>query len=234
MRKLLGTLVVVCGLLSLGVFIPTIASATLVYDNAPPDHSSGTGMTIFIVAEDFPLGPGTLTGVRFWDVGDPRGYNGSISWGIYSNSLANTPGTLLFSGNTSIVTRTPTGCNTGVCTSFPEFQNDFALPNVPLSGGQYWLGLHNGPLPQGTTPENFFWETHTGPDLAGQYCQVESTGKDFASCSGTDWSVTPQGDHAFQLFGNVGVVPEPSTLLLLGSALPGLAGILVHRRRRIA
>ena len=74
MRKLLGVVAMVCGVIFLGVFSPTIASATLIYDNAPPDHSSGTGMTTFIVAEDFTVFQTvTLNAVRFWDLGDPRG-----------------------------------------------------------------------------------------------------------------------------------------------------------------
>ena len=114
MRKLLGVVAVACGFLSLGVFLPTVASATLIYDNGPTSPG-GVNMTYYFVAEDFTLTQAvTINLARFWNIGDfPPGccYDGSITWGIYSNN--NAPGgakpgvPLAGPTNTIAVTRTP-------------------------------------------------------------------------------------------------------------------------------
>src|SRR5437879_2436599 len=236
MRKLLGMLAVVCGFLSLGVFLPTIASATLIYDNGVPSSGStgGTDITGYFLAEDFTLTQAvTLTSIRFWNLqGFPATccYDGSITWGIYSNN--NAPGgakpgvPLAGPTNTIAVTRTPL-----IRPGSDEFQNDVVLPSVPLSAGTYWLALHNGPLTR-NSGDPFYWEFSGSPPAGGspgRICNPSPT----VDCTNTaDWGPYSNTEYAFQLYGEAGVVPEPSTLLLMGFALPGLAGVSIHRRRK--
>jgi hypothetical protein len=228
MRKLLGVVAMVCGFLSLGVFLPTIASAALIYDNGVPGSSGlgGTEMSTSFLAEDFTLTQAaTLNLVRFWNsqTSPDCCYAGSITWGIYSNGDAKPGVPLAGPTNTTAVTRTLTGA-----VGRTEYQNDVALPSVLLSPGTYWLALHNGPLaPNGFL--SFFWEWHSASsgDTSAQ-CDPSST----VTClSTTDWHTASNQEYDFQLYGDAVVAPEPSTLLLLGSALPGLAGVLIHRRR---
>jgi hypothetical protein len=229
MRKLLGVVAVVCGFLSLGVFLPTIASAALIYDNGVPGSSvGGTDITYYFLAEDFTLTQAaTLNSVRFWNSQTTPGccYNDSITWGIYSNGAAKPGVPLAGPTNTIAVTRTQTAA-----IGRTEYQNDFALPDVPLSAGTYWLALHNGPL---TTNgfDGFYWEwsrTASAGDNPGTVCHPPAT----AGClSTTDWFGYSNTEYDFQLYGDA-LVPEPSTLLLFGSALPGLAGVLIHTRRK--
>jgi hypothetical protein len=227
MRKLLGVVAMVCGFLSLGVFLPTIASAALIYSNGVPGSSvGGTEISTYFLAEDFTLTQAaTLNSVRFWDLDNGSGYLGSITWAIYSNNgSTNEPGVPLAGPtNTTAVTRTLTRPG--------EYQNDFNTLPVPLSGNTtYWLALHNGALgPNGD--HQFYWEwdhTASGGDNPGRVCSPSTT----VTClSTTDWSPYSTTEYDFQLFGDA-LVPEPSTLLLIGSALPGLAGVLIHRRRK--
>src|SRR5205807_4731639 len=131
----------------------------LIYDNGAPNQDSGDEATHWIEAEDFTFAaPAIITDVRFWSVEGTPGYNGSITWTIYNNGV-NQPGTAVATGNTALVTRTPTGM-TCVCAgnNYTEVQNDFSIGPVALATGTYWLGMHNGPLTHDTL-DHFYWET---------------------------------------------------------------------------
>lgn len=204
----------------------SIAAATAVpahaqlYDNGAPNTGFGNEFTRWIQAQDFSLGSGaTLTAVRFWAFGlssTGSEYAGSIAWQIYGDG-GSRPGALLFSGSASpTVTANPGGSCCGA-----SFQLDFALPNVALGAGTFWLGLHNGPL-SGTDRRDFYWQpTAANATLRGW--------EDVAAFDG-DW-VENGREHAFQLYGTTAVIPEPATVVLLGSGL-GLVGLVARRRRR--
>ena len=204
------------------------------YDNGAPNQVQGFEMTQWIEAEDFTLTAGTtLTDVRFWSVQDDvrfaQPYQGSITWQIYSNNVIE-PGSLLVSGNTAVVTRFATGNSLPVVLgSLTEFQNDFSLPSVFLSPGTYWLGLHNGPLST-TGFSQFYWET-TNPN-ATLFSENNLT-----PFNDNGW-VSNNFQLAFQLRGETGAateaVPEPASLLLLGTGLVGIAQRRLRRKSRKA
>ena len=83
--------------------------------------------------------------------------------------------------------------------------------NIDLGAGDYWLELSNGAVADGS---NIFWDENDGTSLAYQ----NATG-----------SINSQ---AFTVYGPGGSpVPEPSSFLLLGSGLAGLAGLLKRKFR---
>jgi hypothetical protein len=200
----------------LGGVQPAHASP-IVYDNGAPNSVSGNEMTQWIQAEDFTLSSTTLiTGVQFWafQTDDACCYTGSITFDIYSDA-SDSPGTVLESGS---VTPTRTFDHS---TSFgPSYVYDFAIPDFLAVGGtQYWLGLHNGPLTTQTRDE-MYWET-TDP--------TSGDGHELIAPFSGGWDDNSQ-EHAFNLTGTTAAVPEPASLVLLGSGLIGLAA----RRRRSA
>jgi hypothetical protein len=200
-------------------------SAQVIYNNGLPNGAAGNEMTEWIQAEDFTLGSATTVGgVTFWAAVNSNfsGYQGSIVWQIYGNG-AGTPGTLMMSGTAS---PTPTLYPGADITSLGDvgYQLTFALPDIALGAGTYWLGLHNGPL---TTADydGFYWATTDA--------NATATAEEDIYPFGDGWSSNGE-EHAFQLDGVAGgaVTPEPDSMALLGMGLVSLTGAGMFRRRR--
>jgi hypothetical protein len=193
----------------------------VVYDNGPLDASNGNEMTQWIQAENFTLGAAqTLVGVEFYSGEFTPGYLGAITWQIYANA-AGTPGSLLASGTTAAVTRTSVA--PGIFTT--AYRNEFSIGSVALAAGDYWLGLHNGPLGTDSRSEMYWATSATGNG---------PTGREDVTPFGTGGFVSNGQEHAFRLFAaDVSPVPAPPAVAL---ALMGLAsaGGLARLRRRVA
>lgn len=191
--------------------------ATIIWDNGPPSvpASSGNEMTQWIQAEDFVLSaPVTLTGVQFWDLQGSPGYLGSITWSIYQDT-SGVPGAVLFTANTSVVTRLATG-NTST-TGLAEFSNTFAI-SANLVTGTYWLGLHNGPLTS-TARSEFYWES-TPSTVANDV----HFGEQYQIATNGPWMTVLQ-EHAFNLSGTTAAEP-----VLAGLTGAGLGAAVMLRR----
>jgi hypothetical protein len=88
---------------------------------------------------------------------------------------------------------------------YEVFNESFSIPSLPLSAGTYWLELDNAQTYRSGLE---FWEGSDGPSSAFQ-----------------------QGGGAIgpEYFEISGLTPEPSSFLLLGSGLLGLAGLLKRK-----
>lgn len=110
----------------------------------------------------------------------------------------------------------------GSCTNnffgFSVCQENANLSGPTLSSGTYWVNLQNASVPSG---DPVYWDQNSGPSTA------------------SDSSVGTIPSEAFTILGNnststfdvtvTGSVPEPSSVMLLGTGILGLAK-LVYRR----
>jgi PEP-CTERM motif len=74
-----------------------------------------------------------------------------------------------------------------------------------LPAGTFWLNLYNATVPSG---DPVYWDENSGPSMASE------------SAVGTIPS------EAFTVIQGTGTTPEPSSIMLFGSGILGLAGIL--------
>lgn len=186
--------------------VPAFAGDIVLYDDTVNGVSFVTDSSLaYYNSDSFVLSQNsTVTGATLglWlRSGDTAS---TVSWEIDSSPY---PGTLLYSGSSGVLTATPEPP-----LSWDHYYDIYdvaiALPDLSLSAGTYYLQLDNFTTGLGGT---VWWDVSNGPSIA----------------------YGGEGDtpsETFQILGEEGsVIPEPSSFLLLGSGLAGLAGMLRRR-----
>jgi hypothetical protein len=206
---MLATLAMIC------FVAPQPASGILLYDNGPSTHSGGTAIGHFIAADDFVLGTNyVITGASV-DVFETPGtvWDGTVEWWMLNDS-AGTPGSVAASGTGQNIVQSNV--------SGDDFTVDFDFGvNISITAGDTnWLALH---LMSDYSSVSMFWDYTAGVTNNTAYKGGVLVGgvPDFSGGG----PVHSQRDVAFRIFGDAAQVPEPATMLLIGTGLVGLVGI---------
>ena len=199
-------------------FAAVPASADSAYSSGPGNYTSNA-WTInygYSVSDEFTLSTAAaVTGVTFDVWTAPGDTMTSIDWSIgpsaYSAPFA-TAGTTQTLDELS----NPTG--------YTIDTESFSVPSLSLGAGTYFLTLQNAVVANG---DPIFWDENDGSSI-GYESAVGSIGA--LDCSEIG-NCGLSGGETFTLVGNLDPVPEPSSFLLLGSGLFGMAGGLYRKIR---
>ena len=199
--------------------IPALADSTL-YDNTGPTsygYNSNGAFAInggLEIADSFTLtSNSTLTGVNLiaWLKSDAIT---SVDWLITGTAFG---GNLYGSGTASVtdIYFAPVPND-----SYDLHQETFSLPGLSLTAGTYYLQLQNAVTVGGNTA---YWDASNGlSDAVGA-----GDGSSPSDLNGVVGSVGTNSE-TFQIIGT-NATPEPSSFLLLGSGLAGLAGLIKRK-----
>lgn len=193
------------------------ANAAVLYSNGPANNQVDAWTINFgmAVADSFVLGaPSKLTGADFSVWLYPFNDATSVDWTILDGMPGT--GTALSHGTAALTTSSPfmNGYNYWIRTA------SFALPNITLAAGTYWLELENLVVSGGASG---FWDINGGPSSAW-----ENTIGDVTICPDGSPGPGNRCSTTFEILGDASV-PEPASALIVFGAL-ALLGSAVKRQ----
>jgi hypothetical protein len=198
-------------LLALCLTLAAVPAMADIYNNGPIDGNTDawTINSGFEVSDSFTTSGGSVTGLQFGAWLLPGDTLTSAEVSITSQEFG---GTTFFDGTVNFSASNCVGNSLGatVCTETGAF-------NTTLAAGTYWLNLQNASVPSG---DPVYWDENSGPSAASQSSVGTIPSESFTVLGGATTSTTTTG---------TGTTPEPSSIMLFGSGILGLAG-MVRRR----
>ena len=159
----------------------------------------------FVVSDTFTTSGGSVNGIAFG------------AWAFTGDVLQSAEVQITsaeFGGTTftdQVVNFTQSGCS-GNQYGFNVCTETASLSPVNLAAGTYWLNLDNAVVNSG---DPIYWDENSGPSSASENSVGTIPSEAFTVLGGTSTtSSTTQ------------TVPEPSSIMLFGSGILGLAGVL--------
>jgi len=194
-------------------YVSSSAQATALFSQTPPNLNSND-MVFNRIADAFAISQNSvLSNLAFWYQAQYQTDLSTATWAVYRNS-GGALGSVVGSGSATVTTSVDTNA----------YLATFAVPNLALSIGSYWLELHGGTsLTDSNNGLAVYWEAVDDTGAASALIN--------ASLGLPNVAINTSGynQYAFVLDGTASpVVPEPSTWAM---ALTG-AGFLMRRRRR--
>ena len=188
------------------------AAAQTIYSNGPINGTNDAWSINFgfVVSDTFTVSSGgaSISGLAFGAWVFPGDVPSSVEVQITSSEFG---GTVYTDQNVNLTLSGCSGNQYGfnICT---ETTSPFGPVN--LAAGTYWLNLDNAVV---ATGDPLYWDENSGPSLASEN-SVGTIPSESFTLLGTSSTSTSGGS-----------VPEPSSIMLFGSGILGLAGILRRR-----
>ena len=190
----------IASLVILSLALVAIPAWADTYNNGPINGTTDAWTINFgyVVSDTFTLtAAGTVNTIAFGVWEFPGDTMSTVDWTI--TAAENGEGVGLTSNVTDkFISTNQYGYNIDLIT--------FNTGGVPLAAGTYWLNLYNATVPSG---DPVYWDENSGPSQASESA--------IGTIPSEAFTINPGGNNS---------TPEPSSIMLFGSGILGLAGML--------
>jgi len=181
------------------------------YDNGPINGTTDAWTINFgyVVSDSYVASGSNVTGFSFgvWEF--PGDTMTTVDWSI---TLGENSGTTFGNGTASVTDKY-------ISTNQYGYNIDLISVsglNVPeKSGVTYWLNLQNAVVPSG---DPVYWDENSGTGCGGSGCPSQASESAVGTIPGEAFTISGGSSS--------GSTPEPSSIMLFGSGILGLAGVL--------